>query len=177
MSGFLTALQGGVSYNIIEQPEDLSNFKEIYYSTMERNLANDYYHFDDAYFEQCVDSFRHNIVIVQAIYQQKVIAMGLYFTYNGIIHIHLSGTLSEYLYLSPAYVLRYAITLWGKENGYRLIHHGGGRTNLKDDNLYLFKKQFGRNTEFPFYIGKKIWDQEIYNELCKRVIGIKVKSV
>src|SRR5699024_5223462 len=92
--------------------------------------------------------------------------MGFYFIYENIIHIHLSGTLSEYLHLSPAYILRYGVTEWGKENGYSLIHHGGGRTNDVKDSLYTFKKQFGNNTDFKFHIGKKIWDEKIYNQLC-----------
>ena len=57
--------------------------------------------------------------------------------------------------------------MWGKENGYELIHHGGGRSSSEEDNLYMFKKQFAKNTKFDFYLGKKIWNQDIYNELCK----------
>lgn len=160
------ALREGISFKITEKPDDVQDFKKIYYSTMERNEADEYYYFDDDYFNKCVQLFKENIVLVEAIYNQQTIAMGLYFTYNKTIHIHLSGTLSEYLFLSPAYVLRYAVTMWGKEKGYELIHHGGGRSNSLEDNLYLFKKQFGK-TEFKFSIGKKIWNFDIYNELCK----------
>ena len=81
----------------------------------------------------------------------------------------MSGTLGAFLHLSPAYVLRYAITLWGKEHGYELIHHGGGRTDSCDDSLYLFKKQFGKNTELEFWVGKKIWNDEAYSVLCDAV--------
>ena len=62
--------------------------------------------------------------------------------------------------------MRYAITLWGKENGYNVIHNGGGRTNSEEDSLYKFKKQFAQNTKFDFYIGKNIWNQDIYKKLC-----------
>ena len=79
-----------------------------------------------------------------------------------------SKGIKEYLHLSPAYILRYAITKWGKENGYELIHHGGGRSSNEDDSLYLFKKQFAKNTRFDFYLGKKTWNIEIYNELCNK---------
>lgn len=160
------ALRNGISYKVSEKPTDVSEFKKFYYSTMDRNKADDYYYFDDSYFENCVKLFKDNLLLVEAIYEEQTVAMGLYFIYNGIIHIHLSGTLSEFLYLSPAYILRYAVTEWGKENGYNLIHHGGGRTNKQDDGLYLFKKQFGKNTEFKFHIGKKIWNKDIYRELC-----------
>ncbi len=157
----------GITVVVTEAPKDISKFKEIYYSTMKRNNATDYYYFKDEYFNKILQYFPQNILTVEAIYEGKTIAMGLYFIYNQILHIHLSGTLTEYLYLSPAYMLRYGATLWAKEHGYKLIHHGGGRSNSLEDSLYLFKKNFARNTEFDFYIGKKIWNEEIYNKLCE----------
>ena len=161
------ALNKGVTYKITEAPNDINKFKEIYYSTMDRNNATDYYYFDDEYFNNILKNFKNNLLFVEAIYEDKTIAAGLYFIYKKTIHIHLSGTLKEYLYLSPAYILRYAVTLWGKEKGYELIHHGGGKSNSQEDSLYKFKKGFAQNTEFEFYIGKKIWNQEIYEQLCE----------
>lgn len=162
------AIRKGIRWRVTAQPENIEPFKDIYYSTMERNDAEEYYYFTDRYFSDCLKLFRENILFVEAIYEGKTIAAGLYFTFGKLIHIHLSGTLSEYLYLSPAYILRYAVTLWGMENGYELIHHGGGRSNRTDDSLYMFKKQFGKNTEFDFYIGKRIWNNEIYRALCRK---------
>lgn len=160
------SLNKGVTWRITERPENIDVFKEIYFSTMDRNHAQDYYYFNDEYFHQCHETLKDKIIFVEALFEEKTIAAGLYFIFNGIIHIHLSGTLSEYLYLSPAYILRYAITRWGKENGCTLIHHGGGRSNQPDDTLFLFKKQFAKNTEFEFYVGKKVWNQEQYSKLC-----------
>ncbi len=161
------AINKGVKIEIIEKPDSLESFKNIYFSTMQRNGAADYYYFDDKYFDECINLYRDNILLVNAIYEDKIIAAGFYFVWNKVVHIHLSGTLSEYLFLSPAYVLRYFVTVWANQNGYKLIHHGGGRTNDAEDNLYKFKKQFGKHTEFPFYIGKKIWNQEVYDKLSK----------
>lgn len=166
------AINKGITYKITESPNDLKKFKEIYYSTMDRNHATDYYYFEEEYFSKILKKFRENIILVEAIFEEKTIASGLYFVYNNTIHIHLSGTLSQYLFLSPAYILRYAVTKWGKEKGYELIHHGGGRTNDEKDTLFTFKKGFAKNTEFDFYIGKKIWNEEIYDKLCEvRKVG------
>lgn len=161
------ALRDGISYRIKQSPNDISIFKNVYYSTMNRNNASDYYYFSDEYFDECLKYFKNNIILVEAIYEEKTIAAGLYFIWDKTIHIHLSGTLSEYLQLSPAYILRYAVTLWGKENGYELIHHGGGRSNSEEDSLYQFKKQFGEKTSFDFYVGKKIWNKRAYKQLCE----------
>lgn len=161
------AIKKGITYKVIKNPNDLSEFKKVYYSTMDRNNATDYYYFDDDYFNYILKYFNDNIILVEALFEEKIIACGLYFIYNKVIHIHLSGTLSKYLYLSPAYILRYGVTLWGKENGYELIHHGGGRSNSEEDSLFKFKKQFAKNTEFDFFVGKKVWNQEIYDKLCE----------
>lgn len=159
------AVNKGISWRVTKSPDQIDGFIELYYSTMDRNKADDYYYFDIEYFSNCLNWFKDNLLYVEAIFEGKTIAGGLYFVCNKTIHIHLSGTLPEYLYLSPAYILRYAAALWGKENGCEMIHHGGGRSNDRDDSLYVFKKQFGIHTSFKFYVGKKIWNKERYEQL------------
>lgn len=166
-------LKLGITYKISEAPYNLETFKQCYYAAMDRNGASDYYYFDNDYFNDILKYFRQNIVLVEAEYEEKVIAAGIYFAYGKTIHVHLSGTPKEYINLSPAYLLRYGITMWGKEHGYDVIHHGGGRSSSEDDNLYVFKKQFGKNTSFDFYIGKKIWDPEMYEKICEKAGAAK----
>ncbi len=168
-------IRDGLEYEIVKSPTDLDDFKKIYYSTMDRNEASDFYYFNDEYFDSLLENLGDNIVICRVLYEGKNIAMGLYFIYENYMHAHLSGTLSDYIRLSPAYLIRYAFTQWGKENGYHLIHHGGGTTNSKDDGLYKFKKRFSNNTEFNFYVGSKIWNNEVYQKLVA-IKGIKEES-
>lgn len=160
------SLKLGLSYKITKSPNDIHNFKEIYYSTMDRNQASEYYYFDDDYFNRCLKYFKKNILLIEVFYEDKVIASAFYFIYNKIIHAHLSGTLQEYLYLSPAYIIKYATAVWAKENDIELIHYGGGITNSEDDSLYLYKRKFTKSTEFKYYIGKKVWNKDIYDKLC-----------
>ena len=160
------ALRRGISYRIIEKPDDLSSFKKIYYETMERNDARDYYFFGDEYFEQCSEVLRDNILLIEAVYQENTIAAEMYLLFEKTMHFHLGGTLNEYYNLSPTSVMRYAATIWGKEKGYELIHQGGGIGATAEDKLYLSKKNFGMNTEFEYYVSKKIWDDDMYAKLC-----------
>ena len=30
------------------------------------------------------------------------------------------------------------------------------------------KKKFSQNTEFPFYVGKKVWNKNVYDILCQK---------
>lgn len=164
-----------IRYEVDEQPETLKDFTEVYYSTMDRDRAEDFYYFDDRYFDQMLRSFSGHITTGKVFLGEKLIAMGIYFRYGRYLHAHLSGTISEYLDYSPAYILKYALALYGHEKGYEVIHYGGGSSRAPDNGLYLFKKDFGKNTEFDFYIAKKIWNEEQYGRICEAA-GADVKS-
>lgn len=155
-----------ISYQFDEHPTSLDEFLEVYYSTMRRDEASEEYYFPRQYFQEILSGLPEHLLTVKVCLKDKVIAMGLYFRYGTLLHAHLSGTLSEYLSYSPAYLLRYALITYGMENHYRLIHYGGGKTAAPDDSLYRFKKKFGQTTEFDFYIGKKIWNEPVYSRLC-----------
>lgn len=160
-------LKAGVTWKITENPKDISSFLKLYYSTMDRNRAGRFYYFPEAYFKKCLELFGRQIILVEIIYEGNVIAAGFYICSDGVIHAHLSGTLREYLYLSPAYAIKYATAVWGREHGYRLIHYGGGTTNDPNDSLYQFKLKFTRETIFDFCVGRKIWNEEIYSRLVQ----------
>lgn len=159
------AIKTGITWDVIEAPDDVSEFVGIYYSTMDRDKATGFYYFPKEYFEECVRLFGERIILVRAIYESKVIAEGFYITYENTIHAHLSGTLKEYIHLSPAYMIKYATAVWGKEHGYKLIHYGGGTSNDPENSLFQFKCKFTKETLFDFYVGKKIWNPEIYQRL------------
>ena len=42
-----------------------------------------------------------------------------------------------------------------------------GGVGSTQDNLYKFKKAFNRNDDLEFYIGKRIFMPEVYDELIK----------
>lgn len=161
------AFRDGVECRVTRNPKNLDKFKELYHLNMERVGADSYYYFGDSYFSRCLEYFGENIVLVEAVYEEQVIGAELHFFYDNLIHTHLSGTLAEFHHLSPVYAMTAAIAEWGKKNGADLVHAGGGTTNEPDDSLYLFKKKFGQNTEFEFHIGRKVWNEAVYSELCE----------
>ena len=160
-------LRDGLTYEIEEYPDTLEDFAEIYYQTMDRNEADDSYYFGAEYFSAFLETMPEAVIKCSVFHEDKTIAMGFYLRSADILHTHLSGTLSDYMHLSPAYVMRYALVQWGKKKGYKLIHTGGGTSGDPNDGLYRFKKKFGQNTEFDFHIGRKIWNKEVYRDLVK----------
>ena len=162
------AIREGVKVEVIEEPEDLSSFTEIYYDTMERNDADDYYYFPKEYFEGICRLLRDYTINVNIYVDNTRIASGVYFIYGKIMQIHLSGTKREYLHLSPAYLLRYAAMNWAKDHGVEIVHHGGGTTNDPDDTLLRFKQRFSKDENIDYYVGQKIHNEEVYNKLVHR---------
>ncbi len=160
-------LKEGISFEMEVNPTDLNEFKRIYYLNMERKQADDYYFFGDEYFDNILKYYSKNIVLAKSMYDNRIVAAGLYYITDGNIHAHLSGTDTQYLHLSPAYILKYGTALWGKENGYNYIHYGGGTTTSLEDTLFVFKSKFAKNTKLEFWIGKRIWNYDVYDKLCK----------
>lgn len=161
-------MKKGITYRATRNPQDIEKFIDIYYLNMQRKNADNYYFFEKDYFNKIIEYFGEDILLAEAIYREKTVAVGLYFLSNNVIHAHLSGTDTDYLHLSPAYILKYGTAMWGKENQFEFIHYGGGTTSSKDDPLFVFKKKFSQNTEFPFYVGKKVWNKKVYDILCQK---------
>ena len=106
-----------------------------------------------------------NAQVFYAVLEGKVIAASIMLTANGWMNYHLSGSLREYANLAPSNLLLYEAALWGSANGCRTLHMGGG-VGSREDSLFKFKKSFYRLDELPqFAIGKKILDQNAYDEL------------
>ena len=59
-----------------------------------------------------------------------------------------------------------AVIRFGMNNGFEKLHLGGGRSTSKADSLFRFKENFSRTTG-SFYIGGKIYDQQIYSIVCE----------
>lgn len=155
----------GVACSVHPHPEDLSVFRVLYEETMDRNGAGAMYYFPDQYYEFLTTSLRDYVLEVRAQYDGEVVASEIYFVAGNIMHAHLLGSSHKLMEIGGGAILEATAARWGRENGYQFIHHGGGRTSAVDDPLYMYKKKFGKNTEFDFYIGKKIWNQAVYDQL------------
>ena len=169
----------GVSTRLILAPDNLFVFKKLYEETMDRNKADSYYYFPNSYYEYIIKYLKEEVLEIQLIYENEIIASEIYFIEGDLMHAHLLGSSQKMLDLNAGALLEAAAARWGHEHGYRYIHHGGGRTSAEDDSLYTYKKKYGKNTEFDFYIGKKIWNTEIYDKLVtkrEKELNCKIES-
>lgn len=147
--------------------KDLSLFQDfhrIYNATMDRDQAEEYYYFGDAFYESIHKDLHDNYEMFYAMLNGEIIAMSIMLFANKQMHYHLSGSMIEYRNLAPSNLLLYKAALWGCEQGFKTFHLGGG-VGSGEDNLYKFKAAFNRNSDYQFSIGKQIFDQEKYDEL------------
>ena len=155
----------GVTCSIHKNPDNLIIFKQLYEETMDRNHAEAMYYFPDEYYKILTHELRDSVLEIQAHWNDEIIASEIYFVDGGIMHAHLLGSNHKLLDVCGGVMLEATAARWGKENGYRFIHHGGGRSSAEDDPLYLYKKKFGKHTQFDFYIARKVWQEELYEQL------------
>ena len=147
------------------------DFRRIYNATMDKDNAEEYYYFGDAFYESIHNDLHENYEMFYAVLDGQIIAMSIMLFGNKQMHYHLSGSMMEYRNLAPSNLLLYKAALWGSENGFKTFHLGGG-VGSGEDNLYKFKAAFNKNSDYQFSIGKHVFDQVRYDEL----VTIRKKS-
>lgn len=165
----------GLNYFIDTELRHMDAFVNMHRSTVKRLRLPEYYYFNDKYFND-MKNLKDNVFLGLVFLKGDIISGALFFKYGIFGHYHLAGSLDNYKQYNPNNFLIYNTALYMKETGMELFHLGGGGDSSMDDNLYKFKKRFSRH-EYPFSIGKIIFDEGIYNELCnlweKRFTGEK----
>lgn len=160
------AEKNGIEIRHGKDMELFKEFKHIYNTTMEKDHAEEYYFFGDAFYESIHRDLHDNYEMFYAVMDGQIIAMSIMLFSNNQMHYHLSGSMLEYRNLAPSNLLLYKAALWGCEHGYKTFHLGGG-VGSGEDGLYKFKAAFNRNSNCLFSIGKEIFDSEKYEELIE----------
>lgn len=144
----------------------IDTFMEIYNLTMDKDNAESYYYFKRVFYESVLNDLKYNALWFYTKIGEEVVAISIFLFANGKMHYHLSASRKEYQSYAPTNLLLYEAALWASENGYSCLHLGGGLGAGKDS-LYSFKKAFNRQSESHFYIGKRVFIEEIYTKLVE----------
>ena len=169
------AVKNGVEIYNGRFPEIYEKFRVIYNGTMDKDEADDYYYFGEDFYRSVLEDLPQNAQVFWAEKDGLVIAASIMLTGNGYMNYHLSGSLREFYPLAPTNLLLYKAALWGHANGCRTLYLGGG-VGSGEDNLFKFKRSFYKGDLNHFYIGKKVFDQEKYEELIGLRENIKTPA-
>lgn len=164
------AEKNGIEIRHGKDLELFKDFKRIYNSTMEKDHAEEYYFFGDAFYESIHRDLYDHYEMFYAVLNGELVAMSIMLFANKQMHYHLSGSMIEYRNLAPSNLLLYKAALWGYEQGFKTFHLGGG-VGSGEDNLYRFKAAFNRKSDYQFSIGKEIFDNEKYDELVENRVS------
>lgn len=158
------ALKNSLSISIDNSKKNVEFFLDIYYSTMKRSGASKEYYFSREFFET-LNQMQNNITYFYVLYQNKVISTELVISGSENCYSYLGGTHEEYFNLRPNDFLKYEIVKWAKAQGFKNYILGGGYGS--DDGIYQYKVCLAPSGIKSFYIGKKIFNQEVYNQLVE----------
>lgn len=149
---------------LTDKKEDLLGFTEMYYSTMKNAGASDFYYFDKELINRLYTDLGEKIFLVKVEKENVVYSYSLFFISGGIGTYYLSARNVEYSKVPATnYLLSKAAEIL-KEKGATILNFGGGLTNEQDDYLFKFKRNFSKETK-EFFIGKRIHNNEIYNQI------------
>lgn len=143
--------------------EQFMEFIRIYELTMKENQASSYYFFEQSYYDYLINEMSENTIYFYAYVKGRIVSAAIFFYNDKYMHYHLSGVQKEYRHMASMNLLLSEAAFWATERGIELLHLGGGVGDM--DSLYKFKKQFNRNDDLSFYIGRNIFNLEAYNEL------------
>jgi lipid II:glycine glycyltransferase (peptidoglycan interpeptide bridge formation enzyme) len=146
----------------------IDEFHQIYIEAMEQIKAKEYYCFPIKYFQNMQELLNKNTFFLFVIgHNEKKLAAMILFLYGDYAHYHLSGRARDNSDNSVNnFLLDEAIKL-AQQKGAKFFHFGGGITTDKNDNLLKFKSNFSKE-RLNFYIGKKIHNPVIYDEVIRQ---------
>lgn len=158
------AKASGLTIEIDSTGERLDDFLGIYYGTMERTGANTSFFFSRPFFE-AINRMSGNYVYFLVRSEEQVISAELVLYGVENCYSFLGGTNHSFFNLRPNDFLKYEIIRWAKSIGLKRFILGGGYGD--DDGIFKYKKSLAPGGVCDFYIGKRIFDIEIYGKLVE----------
>jgi hypothetical protein len=159
------------SFTTTRNKEDLQCFIQMYFSTMKNVGANQFYFFKKSILENMFKLLENKICLVKVEKKNIVYGYAMFLLSGGIATYYLSARNINFPKIPATNYLLYKSAKLFKEKGVELLNFGGGLSNETNDSLFKFKKNFSKETK-EFYIGKRIHNFKVYNEVSKKWIYI-----
>lgn len=146
----------------------LDEFKKLYQITMKRVKADSFYFFSDAYF-RAIENLPEDqrLFALVCLPTEETVAAGIFLIDQDSIHYHLGASADNFQNLQAGPFMMLKTAEKAALSGKKLMHLGGGLSLSDDDRLFRYKKGFSDKT-LEFFIGRRIHQPELYNELSKK---------
>jgi hypothetical protein len=140
---------------------DLEAFHDIYTNAMEARDADEHYRFSLDFFERLLDTDFFSLVVARHAADEEPDVVGGFLiahddTYS---HHYLSASNPDYWDLRVNNLMYHEVVLYMHDTGRDVFDFQGGRPGV-----FKFKKGFSPARR-DFYIGKRVHDQSVYDDL------------
>lgn len=161
-----SAIKKGVKIEFDFEGKTVENFYKLYQNTIAKNNIGAYYDFSLDFLKDHFKYLKGNVWIANAIVDDEIISSSFVFLCGNNLHYHLSAN----DYTKNAYngnsLLLYELAKFGKALGCKYFHLGG--VGVAEKSLMDFKLSFTKKGVFPFYVSRKVRNQEVYDKLVKK---------
>ena len=145
--------------------ENLKIFISLYYETMNKNNASSNYFFKKDFFENLF-KLKNKVKLFNIKFDNRIISSSIILLGDKWLHYHLSANTQEGYKVAANNFLLYQVAKWGYQNGFKKFHLGGGFGG-NESSLFKFKHSMNKNGIANFYVGRKIYMEDIYDRLVE----------
>ncbi|WP_457045196.1 GNAT family N-acetyltransferase [Geodermatophilus sp. SYSU D01180] len=158
----------GLDVTVDPAPADLGAFRDLYYTTMERQQADAFFFFPDAYWTALVDEAAAlRPLLVEGRLEGRLVAALLCFPHGSWLHYHLGASADVARGIGASNRLFLAAAEWAQAQGMSRLHLGGGLGGSASSPLFVFKHRYDPESEpLPFHVAKLVHDPVRYRELA-----------
>jgi len=157
------AMRNGITCFSEGSTDHLMVFLDIYYDTMVRNEARDFYYFNKEYFLEMQAEMQGQFRYFYALDGEEIISCELVLYHGRYCHSFLGGTKRKALPLAANPMLKLEIIQFYKKLGCDYFMLGGG--SAPEDGIFNFKKAYAPSGVYSSFIGGTVWDQGAYDWL------------
>lgn len=163
------AEQNGIACFAESNCDHLKDFMDIYYHTMGRNSADEFYYFNEEYFAALGKEIPGQFHFFYATAGDNIVSCELVLHHGKYCHSFLGGTKREALPLCANPILKREIIRFFKGLGYEYFLLGGG--SKPDDGIFNFKKAYAPEGVLPSRIGGMVWNHQAYERLREEMLS------
>ncbi len=153
----------GLTVEIDDDGRRLDAFIDIYYDTMRRRSAREYYWFPRSFFEALAQNLAGHYAFFHVLQGREVISTELVLISVDYIYSFLGGTKEGTFAARPNDLLKHEVICWGLQRQKRAFVLGGG-----PEGVVRYKRAFAPEGSTPFRVGKAIHDQRRYDALIEQ---------
>jgi hypothetical protein len=154
----------GLRFRFYDVVEYYERFANMYHETMRAAKADSSKFFPPGYFLRFGALLGSKCKLAGVEKDGEIYSMVFFFDSGGILQYYYSGRSFSHTNIPSGVLLFSELAAWASENGKSVINYGGGRTTAPGDPVLKFKQSISPVT-VPWYIGKRIHNTALYEEL------------